>query len=258
MSSNAAIEQEVSKSLIKGHVEHQESLSTQIDQQYKTLSERLDTLGKLVIDGGNKLANDAHGGARSSSDDRRPAASDIETLSIRMSHRGPCRTWCPCACHTRQKINVAMPRFMQGFLGKMFVGYAGLPLINKACDFRGCIDRQAASATVEYWFPWWLVSMNFKMFLQYLPPAGPHLQLSMTRRVPDASPSITFAMQGNIQGLQHLFAQGLASPRDVSDSRGFSLVRVSQLNLLSEYWPDRGPYSGRSMGVCTSSRLFSS
>ena len=68
--------------------------------------------------------------------------------------------------------------------------------------------------------------MNMKLQLKYLPMVGPQLQLVTTRRVPDASPAITFAMKGDIEGLRYLFSQGSASPRDVSDSRGFSLVRV--------------------------------
>ncbi len=59
-----------------------------------------------------------------------------------------------------------------------------------------------------------------------LVPAGPQLQLATQRRVADSAQSIAFALTGNIDGLKDLFSRGLASPRDVSDSRGFSLMRV--------------------------------
>ena len=55
---------------------------------------------------------------------------------------------------------------------------------------------------------------------------GPHLQLPTQVKVPDTAPSIRFAMEGDIDGLKYLFSQRLASPRAVSNSRGFSLVRV--------------------------------
>jgi hypothetical protein len=55
---------------------------------------------------------------------------------------------------------------------------------------------------------------------------GPQLQLPTQMKVPDTAQSIRFAMKGDIDGLMYLFSQGLASPRDVSNSRGFSLVRV--------------------------------
>ncbi len=60
-----------------------------------------------------------------------------------------------------------------------------------------------------------------------MPGAGPQLQLATPRRVPDTAQSISFALTGNIDSLKYLFSQGLAFPRDVGDSRGFSLMRVS-------------------------------
>jgi hypothetical protein len=90
---------------------------------------------------------------------------------------------------------------------------------------RGCQDRQHATATVECWFPSWFVSMNLRLHLTYLSRFGKEFQLSTTKRVADDSQSNTFAMRGNIEGLKHLFTQGLAGPRDVSDSRGYTLMR---------------------------------
>lgn len=55
---------------------------------------------------------------------------------------------------------------------------------------------------------------------------GPQLQLPTQVTVPDAAQSIRFAVKGDIDGLKDLFSQRLASPRDKSISRGFSLVRV--------------------------------
>ncbi|KAI0906194.1 ankyrin repeat-containing domain protein [Ustulina deusta] len=55
--------------------------------------------------------------------------------------------------------------------------------------------------------------------------AGPSLQLKTLRRIPDSAEAITFAMNGNIEGVKSLFGRGLASPVDVSDTRGYSLLR---------------------------------
>lgn len=52
------------------------------------------------------------------------------------------------------------------------------------------------------------------------------MQLKTLRRIPDSAEAITFAMNGNIEGLKSLFGRGLASPVDVSDTRGYSLLRV--------------------------------
>jgi ankyrin repeat protein len=51
------------------------------------------------------------------------------------------------------------------------------------------------------------------------------MSLEALRRVPDASQCVSFAQTGNIDGLKYLFRHGLASPRDVSDSRGYTLLR---------------------------------
>ncbi|KAJ4151006.1 hypothetical protein LMH87_011727 [Akanthomyces muscarius] len=42
---------------------------------------------------------------------------------------------------------------------------------------------------------------------------------------PDDAQCINFAISGNITGLQHLFNSGLASARDISTTRGYSLLR---------------------------------
>ncbi|EXJ54890.1 uncharacterized protein A1O5_12956, partial [Cladophialophora psammophila CBS 110553] len=128
--------------------------------------------------------------------------------------RVPCRRWCPCACHAKRNFKLAPPGMMENVLGKIFVGYSGLPVVSKPCDFRGCRDRQTATANMEYWFPSWFISMNLQMYLTNLPRRGMHIQLSTTRRIPDDSASINFAMQGNIDGLRFLFSQKLAHPKD--------------------------------------------
>ncbi|KAL8647736.1 MAG: hypothetical protein Q9226_006311 [Calogaya cf. arnoldii] len=47
----------------------------------------------------------------------------------------------------------------------------------------------------------------------------------MLRRVPDSAPCVKFALDGNIDGLKDLFKRGLASPKDVSSTRGYSILR---------------------------------
>lgn len=136
-----------------------------------------------------------------------------------------CRHWCPCRCHRKQKLSFKAPGVVEAMMGKLFFGYSGLPFLKQQCDFRGCQDQRRAVATIEYRFPSWLLSTNAKLHFKYVPNAGPEYQLSAIRRVADDSQSITLAMQGDIEGLKHLFAKGLAGPRDVSSSRGYTLVR---------------------------------
>ena len=189
----------------------------------RDLNDRVDALEKLIRNIQPR---------KSSHLDQSPISSDEKVTNTRnfrvlTTPRIPCRSWCPCACHAKQKLKVRVPGIIESMLGKIFVGYSGLPVLSEPCNFRVCRDRQNAAATVEYWFPWWFLSMNLKLHLTYLPWTGPQVRLSTTRRIPDDSQSISFAMQGDIDGLKYLFSQGLANPRDVSNSRGFTLLRVS-------------------------------
>ena len=196
-----------------------------MEEQHQDLSDRLDALGRLILNG-HQHASPPPDQTPMPPEKEKEVAS--QTLHITASHRVPCRDWCPCVCHASQKLKLAAPGLMESVVGKLFVGYSGMPVLNKPCDFKGCRDRQKATATMEYWFPGWFVAMNLKVYLAYLPRSGLQTQLSTTRRIPDDSQSIAFAMQGNIDGLKHLFSQGLITPRDVSNSRGFTLMRVSQ------------------------------
>ena len=116
---------------------------------------------------------------------------------------------------------------MDRILGQLFIGYAGLPLLSSKCDKEVCTKSQPARVSVEYWFPlgfcW---SQIVRLPLGYQPNIGPQMSLSTLRRVPDSAPCVTLALNGDIEGLKDLFARGLASPRDVSNTRGYSILRV--------------------------------
>ena len=223
-----SVSEQIQEPITQGPSDHQLALSTRMDQQHQDLTDRLDALGKQLLNG--QLQDSSRRDQISKSSEK---GTINQTLRILASHRIPCRSWCPCACHAKRELRLTAPGMMESVLGKMFVGYSGFPVLNKPCDFRGCRDRQNATATVEYWFPWWFLAMNSKLCLTYLPRTGPQFQLSTTRRIPDDSQSIVFAMQGNIDGLKYLFSQGLVSPRDVSDSRGFTLMRVRSVSTLA-------------------------
>lgn len=62
----------------------------------------------------------------------------------------------------------------------------------------------------------------------------PQLQLVLPRKISDTAESIHFCIKGDIGSLQRLFSRGLASPRDESHSRGFSLLRVSYTHPLHQ------------------------
>lgn len=137
-----------------------------------------------------------------------------------------CTGGCPCACHRSNALS--SPGFINHLLGRVFVNYAGLPFLTPKCDSTQCVKEQSPRVSIEYWFPlgvFW--SQIIRLEAIKIPKVGPQMQLRFLRRVPDSAQAVQFALGGNIRGLQDLFTRGMASPRDVSETRGYSLIRVS-------------------------------
>ncbi|KAK6495545.1 hypothetical protein TWF481_002594 [Arthrobotrys musiformis] len=135
-----------------------------------------------------------------------------------------CRSGCPCSCHIQIKSGTSA--LISQIFGRAMISYAGIPLVSQKCDNQACENAQAPRANFEYWFPmniFW--SQIIRLQLGYSSATGPQFQLSTLRRVPDEAQSINFALNGNIDGLKDLFKRGLASPKDVSDTRGYTLLR---------------------------------
>ena len=148
-------------------------------------------------------------------------------VRIRLNqYTSSCNSDCRCACHTSKRSST--PTVVDRILGQLFVGYAGIPLLNDKCDVSECDKSQIPYLNMEYWFPLGLFwSQIVRLQLGYQSHLGPQISLSMLRRVPDSAPCVKFALDGNIDGLKDLFKRGLASPKDVSSTRGYSILRVS-------------------------------
>lgn len=154
------------------------------------------------------------------------AASNMEELNlgIRVTPSTiACRKHCSCSCHAQK--NSASPAFLNNLLGRLFIGYASMPAMSPKCDNKECQGSRSGKISLEYWFPVIVWSRILRMELSFHHQAGPSLQLDMLRIIPDNSQSIHFVVDGDIGGLKFLFDRGLASPRDVSSTRGYSLLR---------------------------------
>ncbi|KAF2105246.1 ankyrin repeat-containing domain protein [Lophiotrema nucula] len=110
-----------------------------------------------------------------------------------------CKKGCVCACHKRSASETPS-------------------IVDR------CTKAQAPYIKVEYWFPLGFLWSQIVRF-EAAGGMGPQMQLSLLRRIPDSAASVSFALEGNVDGLRDLFRRGLASPRDVSDTRGYSLLR---------------------------------
>lgn len=158
---------------------------------------------------------------------RKNTTSKTEGVAINVSQYAPaCPTTCVCSCHTQ--VKAPAPAFINRVLGQLFVGTAGVPFLSTKCDYHVCKSSLAPRVTVEYWFPlhvFW--SQIVRLQVGYNASMGPQFSLRSLRRVPDSAQCVHYAMHGNIEGLKDLFGRGLASPWDVSSTRGYTLSRVS-------------------------------
>jgi hypothetical protein len=139
-------------------------------------------------------------------------------------NRFSCEPNCRCNCHTSRELRSAS--LIGPVMGQLFVGYVGQPRIRQTCTHARCRRTTTTTVSIEYFFPIWFLARIVMLVLSYQKGAGPQMQLRTIRYVPDSSQSITYALNGNIDGLKSLFTQGLASPNDVSQGRKYSLLRV--------------------------------
>lgn len=251
--------------VMQGLVRQQEAIVDSLGQNYQQVDQRLSRLEEMLNAQSHQIQGNQSAKLsplystspspsrrrriRTSSKDSEPQSPvRSEGVGIRLSQyiSTVCRPGCSCACHLQRRC--ATPGLMDRLAGQLFVGYAGLPLLSPKCDNDTCGKAQSSHVSVEYWFPlgfcW---SQIIRLHVGYRPDLGPQLYLSTLRRVPDSAPCVNFALEGNIEGLKSLFKHGLASPRDVSSTRGYSLLRV-RLNLWSHLrqrtkYTSSGPYT---------------
>ncbi|GKU22961.1 unnamed protein product [Fusarium langsethiae] len=157
----------------------------------------------------------------------------METIRIGVqSSQAWCNRGCPCQCHDASRSQT--PALLSRLIGQLFVDYSGIPTISSKCNHSACKQTAAPKVQAEFWFPtnvFW--SKILQIQATYQAATGPSLQLRTYRHVPDSAPAVNYVMNGNITALRALFAQGLASPVDISDTRGYSLLRWA---IYSQQW----------------------
>lgn len=226
--------------LLSGLAQHHDMISGSLKQVYDRVDERIGRVEDMIKAQETRLYESQedrlgpHYGAAAQRRRRRSKLAKFDpvqlqsrpdAVGVRLArYATTCRSGCPCACHKQKKSST--PAIMDRVFGQLFVGYAGVPGLSPKCDEAACEMSQTAHVNMEYWFPlgfFW--SQIVRLQIGYQPHVGPQLQLSMLRRIPDSAQSVDFALGGNIDGLKDLFKRGQASPRDVSSTRGYSLLR---------------------------------
>ena len=217
---------------------HHDTLAAQVDHRIDKVEELLRAQSAHLQANQNNQLGPRYGSRASYNKQRRqrerekPQEKGSRSVGIRVTQYASCRPGCPCNCHLQTR-SATLPSIFDRVVGQMFVGYAGLPLLNQKCNLGSCQKMQSPSVSFEYWFPLGFVwSQIVRLQLSYQANVGPQFELSSLRRIPDSAPCVNFALNGNIDGLKDLFKRGLASPRDVSSTRGYSVLRVSDESYI--------------------------
>lgn len=238
-SNSAQIQRSVEENLQNSLIRHRDDITEflthvhqQADQRISNIEELLKTQAAQLHASQLTQLGNSYGRRPSYSKPLPPARKQTqheelknsEDVGVRVTQYGACRPGCSCICHVQRKSST--PRLVDRVFGQLFVGYAGLPLVNAKCNTSSCEKNQAAHVSVEYWFPLGFVwSKIVRLQMTYQPHMGPQFELNTLRRVPDSAQCVNFALNGNIDGLKDLFKRGQASPRDVSTTRGYSVLR---------------------------------
>jgi hypothetical protein len=106
------------------------AVSSRMEEQYRSLETRLDAIGEMLLNGQEADEKTLIGRSTTDLSDQDPHTSSV--LRVCASRSSSCRHWCPCSCHITTKYKAKAPGFMEALLGKMFLGYSGVPVLRKS------------------------------------------------------------------------------------------------------------------------------
>ena len=157
---------------------------------------------------------------------QRNEQAESKFIQIRAScYRRSCRPWCSCRCHVRR--NLRTPATLEGFVGSLFVGYSGMPVLTSPCDEKQCRQRSGPRMIVSYQFPQWFWTRALYAAFVSSRMRGPEMLIRVQNKIPYASETYQHCLNGELNLLKNRFDDGFASPFDV-DPDGMSLLHVSR------------------------------
>lgn len=163
-----------------------------------------------------------------------------------------CMAWCSCSCHKTSSLRINKPNNLA--VGSLALTFSGMPYFTAGCDQKACALRSTPLVKLTIQFPKWLWNGYVSSSFAYNPLEGSQLSLRLPRAVGWSSKLWGYGTEGNVEGIQKLFSQGLASPWDVQGLGGSALhVRDPVLNLQCR----KTAQSLTLSGFCESPLIFS-
>lgn len=148
----------------------------------------------------------------------------FSALRMRFLRRRKCDVRCRCRCHSHTRAQ--SPQMLQSVLGKMFVGYASLPLLTPSCDNRRCQGSSEGYLQVNYYFPQWFLARILSLVVRFQDAQTPEVSLRMLNVRSSCESIFRYAGSGDVDSIQFLLAQEKGSVLDVTDDSGHSLLHV--------------------------------
>lgn len=138
-----------------------------------------------------------------------------------------CEEGCDCSCHSNYRYRT--PLRLKSFIGTLFVGYAGSPLLSPACDKVTCQKSGGRSFQLTYCFPRWFLERAIHIVAIMTCTGTPMFGLEVRRRIGWGGEDgiLRFALTGNTIGVKSLLDAGKASMTDVDPYHGLTALHVS-------------------------------
>ena len=145
-------------------------------------------------------------------------------LQIHLARQFDSCTDCSCACHSRCAWR--SPSYLKDFLGLLFIGYTGLPILNPRCDAVECIQNSQSSVYFRYLFPPWLLACALEYYIRISQSSGVSQCLRVSNVLPQGAAIFLLTRSGDTEGLKKLLSSRKGSPFDIN-FRGATPLRGS-------------------------------
>ena len=132
-----------------------------------------------------------------------------------LAKRKQCPSWCSCTCHSRR--NLRSPGMLTALLGELNIYYSGRK--EHLCS---CSNSPLFNAT--YRFPQFLLGRYISVIYQSSKTTGPELLLRVPVVMPWDHKLWRYLVDGDIEAVQKMYEQGLASSLDISPHGANSLI----------------------------------
>ena len=138
---------------------------------------------------------------------------------------GRCKRACSCACHSVQRVKT--PTALQGVFGSLLIKSNGLYGMSQKCNEYSCRRNCSTTVQISYRFPEWMLNRMVSSLITSNYLGGPQISLVVPRIVENTSEIFFHAFAGNIDGVAKLLEAGVASPRDISHTWGYTALHYA-------------------------------